>query len=106
MTKTAKTRPVHPGRIIRQEFLEPAGLTQQQLAAATGLSRMMISHLLNGRRGITAETALRLEAALGMSAATWLSLQNLFDLETAQVETGKTIRHETFRLDTATAHAY
>lgn len=94
-----KTKPVHPGRILRQEFLEPAGITQYRLAKATGLSQVQIGNILRGRRGITAETALRLERALGMSAQTWMNLQTLYDLERATLEEGARIERTTERLD-------
>ena len=96
--KQTKSRPVHPGRILRQEFLEPAGISQYQLASATGLSQMQISNIVNGKRGISAETALRLEKALGMSAGTWMNLQSLYDLELAVLEEGKTISRTTKRI--------
>lgn len=94
-----KIKPVHPGRILRQEFLEPAGITQYRLAKATGLSQVQVGNILRGRRGITAETALRLERALGMSARTWMNLQTLYDLERATLEEGARIDRTTQRLD-------
>lgn len=94
-----KIKPVHPGRILRQEFLEPAGITQYRLAKATGLSQVQIGNILRGRRGISAETALRLERALGMSAQTWMNLQTLYDLERATLEDGARIERTTRRLD-------
>lgn len=94
-----KIKPVHPGRILKQEFLEPAGITQYRLAKATGLSQVQVGNVLRGRRGITAETALRLERALGMSAQTWMNLQTLYDLERATLEEGARIERTTQRLD-------
>ena len=91
-------KPVHPGRIIRQEFLEPAGISPYKLAQATGLTQTLIGGILHGRRGITAATALRLERALGVSARTWLNLQSLYDLEKTEAETGSAIRATTRRL--------
>jgi len=78
-----KIKPVHPGRIQRQEFMEPAGISQHRLARNSGLSRVEISGIIAGGWPITAETALRLERALGMSAQTWMSLQALYELEKA-----------------------
>lgn len=78
--------------------MEPAGVTQYRLAQATGLSQVQIGNLVRGKRGITAETALRLERALGMSAQTWMNLQSLYDLEKASVEVGSRIRQTTERL--------
>ncbi len=71
-----KIKPVHPGRILREEFMEPARISQYRLAQATGLSQVQVGNIIRGKRSITAETALRLERALGMSAQTWMNLQN------------------------------
>ncbi len=94
-----RTALVHPGRILRQEFMEPAGIMQYRLAKATGLSQVQIGNIVRGRRGISAETALRLERALGMSAQTWLNLQTLYDLERTIAEEGAEIDRTTMRLD-------
>ena len=93
-----KMKPVHPGRILRQEFMEPAGITQYRLAKAAGLSQVQVGNIVRGRRAITAETALRLERALGVSAQTWMNLQSLYDLERATLEVGKRIDRTTERL--------
>jgi antitoxin HigA-1 len=94
-----KIKPVHPGRILHDEFMEPAGVSQYRLAQATGLSQVQIGNIVRGKRGITAETALRLERALGMSAQTWMNLQALYDLEKATVEVGRRIKQTTARLN-------
>src|SRR5882762_1983294 len=93
-----KTKPVHPGRILREEFLEPARISQYWLAQATGLSQVQVGNIIRGKRGISAETALRLERALGMSAQTWMNLQTLYELEKASVEAGRRIKATTERL--------
>ena len=93
-----KIKPVHPGRILREEFMEPARISQYRLAQATGLSQVQVGNIIRGRRGITAETALRLERALGMSAQTWMNLQTLYELEKASTEAGQRIRQTTARL--------
>lgn len=93
-----KPKPVHPGRILREEFMEPAGVSQYRLAQATGLSQVQVGNIVRGKRGISAETALRLERALGMSAQTWMNLQILYDLEKAAIESGSEIRKTTERL--------
>ena len=99
--KKRKIKPVHPGRILREEFMKPAGISQYRLAQASGLSQVQIGNIIRGRRGISAETALRLERALGMSAQTWMNLQALYDLEKAIVEAGPEIERTTERLDLA-----
>jgi addiction module HigA family antidote len=93
MTMKRKIKPVHPGRILHDEFMEPAGISQYRLAQATGLSQVQVGNIVRGKRGITAETALRLERALGMSAQTWMNLQK------ATVEVGRRIKQTTARLN-------
>jgi addiction module HigA family antidote len=93
-----KVKPVHPGRILREEFMEPGGISQYRLAKATGLSQVQVGNIIRGRRGISAETALRLERALGMSAQTWMNLQTLYELEKASAEAGSRIKKTTERL--------
>lgn len=73
-------RPFTPGEMLNEEFLRPLHLTQQQLADAIGMDRPAVNALLNGRRSVTARTALRLERALGVSAQFWLNLQRDVDL--------------------------
>ena len=97
-TMKRKIRPVHPGRILHDEFMEPAGITRYRLAQATGLSQVQVGNIIRCKRSITAETALRLERALGMSAQTWMNLQTLYDLEKASTESGKRIKQTTERL--------
>jgi len=99
--KKRKIKPVHPGRILREEFMEPAGVSQYRLAQASGLSQVQIGNIVRGRRGISAETALRLERALGMSAQTWMNLQSLYELEKALIEAGPEIDRTTERLKLA-----
>ena len=93
-----KIKPVHPARILREEFMEPARISQYRLAQATGLSQVQVGNIIRGKRGITAETALRLERALGMSAQTWMNLQTLYELEKASAEAGRRIKQTTARL--------
>ena len=71
---------VHPGEMLLAEFLEPLGLTQRELAARLGVSYPRVSELIHGRRGMTPDTALRLERLLGMEAQFWLNLQLAWDL--------------------------
>ena len=79
--------------------MEPAGLSQYRLARSTGLSQVQIGNIIRGKLGITAETALLLERALGMSAQTWMNLQTLYELEKAPAEAGRLIEKTTERLD-------
>jgi len=76
--------PTHPGEMLVEEFLKPMGLTQRELADAIHVPYQRINELVNGKRGITPSTALRLEKFLGMSASFWLNLQLRRDLYFAQ----------------------
>jgi antitoxin HigA-1 len=99
MATRHKTRPAHPGHILRVEFMEPGGISRDRLSQASGLSSRRIGDIIGARRPLTAETALRLEAALGMSAQTWMNLQIMFDLEQAALTAGRRIRETTERLN-------
>ncbi|RXE32362.1 addiction module antidote protein, HigA family, partial [Xanthomonas perforans] len=66
---------IHPGEILLEEFLEPLGISQNALARATGVPPRRINEIVLGKRGITADTAVRLAAALGTSERVWLGLQ-------------------------------
>ena len=76
----AERTPTHPGTMLRQEFLEPLGMSQVELAAWIGASYPRINELIHGKRGVTPDTALRLEQAFGMDAQFWLNLQLAWDL--------------------------
>ncbi len=76
--------PITPGRFLREKVLAPDGLTQDQLARAMGVSRLTVNEIINDRRTITAEMALRLEAVTRVSAAMWLNLQRMVDLHRAK----------------------
>jgi antitoxin HigA-1 len=81
--------PPHPGRIVRDELLEPFGLTVGQAAKALGVSRPHLSNLLNEKAGITPEMAIRLSKALGNDADFWLRLQRQYDLALALKDADK-----------------
>ena len=72
--------PTHPGDMLLQEFLIPMGLSQQDLADAIRVPYQRVNELINGRRGMTPSTALRLERFFGMQASFWLNLQLRWDL--------------------------
>lgn len=86
-----KLRPVHPGDILRNDFLEPLGLTAYRLAKQLGVSRPTITQIVARRRGVTAEMALRLARYFGTSAQVWQNLQSQYDLEVATTKIGKAI---------------
>jgi len=72
--------PPHPGRIVRQECLEPLGLTVTEGAKALGVTRQTLNNLVNGKSGISPEMAFRLSKAFGSTAEFWLRLQTNHDL--------------------------
>ncbi|WP_372361753.1 HigA family addiction module antitoxin [Xanthomonas sp. NCPPB 1325] len=74
---------IHPGEILLEEFLEPMGISQNALARATGVPPRRINEIVLGKRGITADTAVRLAAALGTTERFWLGLQADDELEQA-----------------------
>jgi len=76
--------PTHPGEMLLEEFLIPMGVTQRQLADAVHVPYQRINELVNGRRGITPSTALRLAKFFGMSPDFWMNLQLRWDLYHAQ----------------------
>ena len=75
--------PFHPGEMLLEEFLEPAGINQSQFAQKVGWTRTRVNELIKGKRGITADAALDLAKALGTSAKLWMNLQVTFDLDQA-----------------------
>lgn len=77
---------IHPGEILREEFLKPMGLTQVRLAHDLGIPLRKLQELLQGRRGITAEMALRLSLYFGTSAELWMNLQSDYELRRARRE--------------------
>ena len=86
--------PIHPGEILLEDFMKPLGLTQYRLAQDLRVPPTRISQIVNGKRSISVETALRLARYFGTSAAVWLRLQVHYDLEVAEQELGKRINRE------------
>ncbi len=81
VAKKRKTKAVHPGEILSEEFLKPLGITQYRLAKTIGVSQRRIGEIVQGNRGITADTALRLARALRTTPQFWMNLQSRYDLE-------------------------
>ena len=78
--------PTHPGEMLLEEFLKPMGVTQKQLSVAVHVPFQRINELVNGKRGITPSTALRLSAFFGNTADFWMNLQQRWDLYWAKVK--------------------
>lgn len=89
-----KMRPIHPGEILREEFLIPAGMTANALARALRVNAPRINDIVRERRGITPDTALRLATFLQTSPEFWLNLQTTYDLKVADASEGNAIRAE------------
>ena len=90
-----RLQPVHPGEILKHDFMEPFGLSATALAKAIGVTPARINEIVRGRRGITAATALRLAKYFGTDARSWMNLQTHHELalaETAVAEDLRTIR--------------
>ena len=82
MNKNDIFDPIFPGEILREDFLEPLGISINQLSRDLSVPPNRISEIVNGKRAITADTALRLERYFGIEAQFWLNLQTEFDLRT------------------------
>ena len=72
--------PVHPGEILLEDFIKPPGITQYRLAKEIGVPQRRIGEIVSGKRGITADTALRFARYFGTDAQSWLNLQTHYDL--------------------------
>ena len=84
-----KLPPLHPGEVLREEFLVPLKMSAGALAKACGVPRTRIERLVGEQIGITADTALRLSRALGTTPELWMNLQNSFDVKTAMLHISK-----------------
>lgn len=81
MSKNDVLAPIHPGEILREEYLEPLGITQHRLAVEIGVPPRRINEIVHGKRGITADTALRLARYFGTSERFFLNLQARYEIE-------------------------
>ena len=87
-----KLSPIHPGEVLREEFLAPMKLSAYSLAKACGVPRTRIERLIREETPVTADTALRLAKALNTSPAFWMNMQARYDLEVAEDSLGKMIK--------------
>lgn len=92
-TSKMKRRPVHPGEILREDFMPDYDLTVKGLAAAVGVSRQTVNELLRERRAVSPEMALRLSRLFGNSPEFWLNLQRSVDLWDAEAVIKDDMRH-------------
>lgn len=84
-----KNNPIHPGEILREEFLSPLEIPQTKLAVALGIPLQRVNEICTGKRGITPETAWLLAAAFGNSPQFWMNLQTMHDLSIARARIAK-----------------
>ena len=94
MAKSKRLDPVHPGEVLMEEFLKPMGLSQNRVALSIGVHPRRINEIVLGKRGITADTALRLAKFFGTSAELWLGLQKDYELDVAMDELGDRLERE------------
>jgi addiction module HigA family antidote len=90
---TRKLKPIHPGEILREEFMVPLGLSSNALARAIGVTPARVNDIARGQRGITADTALRLARYFNTSHQFWMNLQDHYDVQIAASAAGKAITH-------------
>jgi addiction module HigA family antidote len=98
-----KLKPIHPGEILREEFMKPLGLSMNRMALDLRVPVTRIADIVNERRGITADTALRFARYFKNSAAIWMNLQTRYDLEVAADEIAWKVERDVRPLDPATA---
>lgn len=89
-----KMRPVHPGEVLREEFMQPLGLSAHALALALRVPAPRINDIVRERRGITPDTALRLARYFGTTPQFWLNLQTSYELKVALRDAGRRIERE------------
>lgn len=91
---TRKLKPVHPGEVLREEFMVPLGLSMNKIAMALRVPVTRIADIVNERRGITADTALRFARYFRNSPAFWMNLQTRYDLEVAEDEIARQVERD------------
>jgi addiction module HigA family antidote len=96
-----RLEPIHPGEVLEEEFMRPLGLSANGLAKAVDVPVTRISEIVRGRRGVTADTALRFGRLFGTSPELWLGLQSEYDLRLARRELGSSIKNQVLPLDLA-----
>jgi addiction module HigA family antidote len=87
-------RPVHPGEVLREDFLVPLGMSANALAKALNVPAPRVNDVVRERRGVSADTAMRLARYFGGDARSWLNLQAAYDLRVAEIQNAKRIERE------------
>jgi addiction module HigA family antidote len=94
MANNDRLPPIHPGEILREEFLSPLGMSAHQLAMALRVPATRINDIVNEKRGITADTALRLSRYFGTTSRFWMNMQASWELEVAEDQLGNAVRRD------------
>jgi addiction module HigA family antidote len=94
MANKDRLPPIHPGEILREEFLSPLGMSANELALALRVPATRINDIVNEKRGITADTALRLSRYFGTTPKFWTNMQASWELEVAEDQRGNAVRRD------------
>ena len=94
MANKDRLPPIHPGEILREEFLSPLGMSAHELAMALRVPATRINDIVNEKRGITADTALRLSRYFGTTPKFWTNMQASWELEVAEEQLGSVVRRD------------
>lgn len=86
-------RPIHPGEVLQEDYIEPLRISVNALSKALHVPYSRLRDIVDGNRGVTADTALRLERYFGSDARGWINLQSAYDLRIAEIATSKSIVH-------------
>jgi addiction module HigA family antidote len=87
-------RPVHPGEVLLEDYIKPLGMSVRALSLALHVPYSRLREIVDGDRGVSADTALRLERYFGSEAQGWLNLQSAYDLRVAEKQSGKVIARQ------------
>ena len=87
-----KLKNIHPGEVLKEEFLDPMGISVYKLSKKTGLSQTRLGQIVKGKRGMTAETAVKLGKFFGIAPEFWMNLQSLYDIEEAEKQYKKDLQ--------------
>ena len=96
MANKNRLPPIHPGEILREEFLAPLGMSSHELAMALRVPATRINEIVHEKRGITADTALRLSRYFGTTSRFWMNLQVSWELEAAEDRLGAAVERDVF----------